>query len=111
MILNLDELGSGDTRFSRREGVLIAPRTTPQLRKLCEELAEDDPDAYAAPISLRSAGDGAAALAAGYPAITVTARPSSHHHRPTDTPANLEEDALERSFDFCSELVQSIDAQ
>ena len=111
VILNLDELGAGDVRFSRREGLLIAPRTTAQLRELCEELAEDDPDAYADPIALRSAGDGAGALAAGYPAITVAARPTPHHHRRTDTPATVEEDALERSFDFCSELIRRLDAQ
>ena len=111
VFLNLEELGSGDVRFSRREGLLFTSRSHPQLRKLCHELGEDDPEAGAAPLVLRSASDAAAAHGRGYPAITITARPAPHHHLPSDTPANLEEDALERSFDFCAELIERLDQE
>jgi len=111
VFVNLDELGSGEVRFSRREGLLFTSRSHPQLRKLCHELGEDDPDAGAAPLVLRSASDGAAAHGRGYPAITITARPVPHHHLPSDTVENLDEDALERSFAFCSELVERLDQE
>lgn len=111
VFLNLDELGSGDVRFSQREGELIPARTHPQLRKLCHELAEDDPDAHARPIVLRTASDGGAALTRGFPAITICARPAPHHHLPTDTPDNVEDEALERSYVFCSELIERLDEE
>jgi hypothetical protein len=109
VFLSLDELGAGDVRFSRREGILVPTRTHPELRRLCNELAEDDPEAGAGAIVLRSAGDGAAALARGFPAITICARPAPHHHRPTDTPDNADDEALERAFAFCSELIERLD--
>jgi acetylornithine deacetylase/succinyl-diaminopimelate desuccinylase-like protein len=111
VFVNLEELGSGDVRFSRREGPLFTSRSHPQLRKLCYELADDDPDAGAVPLVLRTASDAGAAHARGYPAITITARPAPHHHLPSDTAENLEEDALERSFGFCAELVERLDQE
>ena len=111
VFVNLDELGSGDVRFSRREGLLFRARSHPQLRKLCHELGEDDPEAGAAALVLRSASDATAAQGHGYPAITITARPAPHHHLPSDTPENLEHDALERSYAFCAELVERLDQE
>lgn len=111
VFLNLDELGAGDVRFSRREGVLFGSRAHPQLRALCHELAEDDPEAGARPLRLRSASDAAAAQVAGYPAITITGRPAPHHHRPSDTPENVDDDSLERAFGFCSELIRRLDQE
>ena len=111
VFLNLDELGAGDVRFSRREGLLFGSRSHPQLRELCHELAEDDPGAGARPIRLRSASDGAAAQLGGYPAITICGRPAPHHHRPSDTPEHLDDDSLQRALAFCSELIERLDQE
>ena len=111
VVLNLEELGNGDVRFTRREGLLFTSRSHPQLRKLCHELAEDDPDAGARPLVLRAASDGAAAQARGYPAITVCGRPAPDHHLQSDTVENLEDDSLERSYAFCSELIERLDQE
>lgn len=111
VFLNLDELGSGDVRFSRREGLLFTSRSHPQLRKLCHELSEDDPEAGARPFVLRSVSDGAAAQGRGYAAITICGRPAPYHHLPEDTPDNTEDDALERAFAFCSELIERLDQE
>lgn len=111
LFVNLDELGRGDPRFSRREGVLFTSRSHPQLRRLAAELADDDPDARAAPLTLRSPSDAAAAQARGYPAITICARPAPDHHLRSDTPDRLDEDSLERAFAFCSELIARLDEE
>jgi Peptidase family M28 len=111
VFVNLDELGAGDVRFSRREGLLFATRSHAQLRRLCHELAEDDPDAGARPILLRAASDAGAAQLGGFPAITICGRPAPHHRRQTDTGDNLDEGSLERAFGFCSELVERLDQE
>ena len=53
------------------------------------------------------------ARTAGFPAVTVSCANaldySPHYHQPSDTPDNLEDEALERAFGFCSELIQRID--
>ena len=113
VFVNLDELGAGTVRFSRREGLLLTTRSHPQLVALCKELAEDDSEAGARPISIRSPTDAAAARAAGYPAITLTSRNALDyvpgHHTDDDTPGRLEDGALERSLRFAHELVERID--
>jgi hypothetical protein len=56
-----------------------------------------------------------AALAAqhGYRAIRIACLPeptfAPEYHRPTDTPERLEPAALERAFEFCSQLIKRID--
>jgi hypothetical protein len=109
LFINLDELGQGRMRFSRREGLLFGQRTHPQLRELCEQLAEDDPDAGAQGVTLRAASDAGAALVRRLPAITLTARPTPQHHQPGDVPEALDDEALERNLAYCSQLIERID--
>jgi hypothetical protein len=111
VLVNLDELGTGELRFSRREGLLFSLGSHPQLRRICNELADDDPEADVRPIALRTLSDGAAARAGGYAAITICARPVPDHHLPTDTPERIEDDALEGAFEFCSELIERVDQE
>ena len=67
------------------------------------------------PITARRAGDAYAARARGLPAITVSCAGAldraPNHHRLTDTPENIDQDALERAFGFCSELIELIDEE
>jgi hypothetical protein len=62
----------------------------------------------------RTVSDAYAARAAGYPAITITCKGrldyTATHHQPTDLPDRIDDEALERAYAFCSELIERIDA-
>jgi len=34
-----------------------------------------------------------------------------HYHQPTDLPENVDPEALERAFGFCSELIELLDEE
>jgi hypothetical protein len=65
-------------------------------------------------MSSRTVSDAHAARAAGYPAITITCKGrldyTATHHQPTDLPDRIDDEALERAYAFCSELIERIDA-
>jgi hypothetical protein len=115
VFLNLDEVGVGDPRYSRREGLLFTSAMNRALVDLCERIAADDLDARhgARACVSRRASDALAARDAGYPAITVFCLGADglapDHHLPSDTPARIEKEALERAFAFCSELIERLD--
>lgn len=117
VFVNVDEVGVGAVRYTRREGPLLTTSSHRQLVQLCDEIAEDDEDAGAfgaRPMVSRSPSDGYAASSAGFPAITITCRKAPgvapDHHRVTDAPERLEDQALERAFGFCCELIERLDA-
>ena len=115
IFLNIDQTGHGTVRWATKEGNVFAQAYHPSLLPICEEIAEDDEDDHYGARSYvsRSAGDGHAARTAGYPALSISTLNaldySPHHHLPTDTPANIDDEALERAFGFCSELIDRID--
>ena len=104
IFLNVDQVGSGAVRYSRREGALITLRSHPQLVSICDQIAEDDPGA--GPFVSRSASDASAATAAGFAAITITCRDGLDY-----ASGRVEEQALERAQDFCVELIERLDAE
>jgi Peptidase family M28 len=106
VILNIDEVGAGTVRWTRREGPLVTLRSHVQLTRLCEDLAEDDEDAQARPLVNRAPSDGYAARAAGLPAITITCR-----NQLDRAPEGLDPEALRRAEGFCAELIARIDAE
>jgi hypothetical protein len=110
-IVSLDELGRGELRFTRREGLLLPLRSHPQLVALCEQIAEDSSESGAETFVNRGFSDGHAASAAGYPAITIVGRPVPDHRQPTDIPERIDPAALERALGFCDELVRRLDAE
>jgi hypothetical protein len=117
VFLNIDEVGAGTVRYTRREGLLAGVRSHDQLVELCEEIAEDDEDtgAFGAKaITERTNSDAYAARFRGYSAITITCRGAMgytpEHHAPTDTPDRIDEKALERAQGFCCELIERIDS-
>jgi hypothetical protein len=117
VLLNLDEVGAGTVRFTRREGALIALRCHDRLVQLCEQITEDDEDgrAFASRgLVLRVPTDAYVARLAGFPAITICCRNTldyaPEHHRPGDVPARVEDRALEHAIGFCSELIRRLDA-
>jgi hypothetical protein len=98
VFVNVDEVGAGSVRYTRREGLLLTARSHVQLVEICDEIAEDDEGTFdAQPLVRRSPSMGYA----GYPAITISCRPA---------PEGVDDEALERAFGFCSELVERLDA-
>ncbi|MEA2404509.1 MAG: hypothetical protein QOE08_1156, partial [Thermoleophilaceae bacterium] len=59
------------------------------------------------------ASDAHAARSAGFPAISVSCLNAldraPNHHRATDTPDQIDPEALERAYGFCSVLIELID--
>jgi hypothetical protein len=109
VVLNIDAVGSGTVRYSRREGPLASIKSHPQLVELCGAIAEDDEDenAFGArPIVNRSPSDGYAARSAGLPAITITCRGRLDY-----VPARVDAEAIERAEAFCAELIRRLDAE
>jgi hypothetical protein len=114
IVLNVDEVGAGSVRYAAKEGPLIPLRPHKQLLELCRQLErEDEEDRHyrveAAP--LRRATDAHAARARRLPAVTISCAPAPHHHQATDTADNIDPQALERAFGFCSELIELVDEE
>jgi hypothetical protein len=101
VFLNVDQVGSGAVRYTRREGGLVAPKTHPQLLSLCEGIDDD-----ALPIVNRATSDGAAVTARGFAAITVTCRDRLDY-----ASGRVDEAALQRAEAFLVELIERLDAE
>jgi hypothetical protein len=118
VFLNVDTVGRGTVRYARREGPLAGGRLHPQLRALCDQIAEEDADEgrYGArPVVIRATNDAVMARRTRFPAVTITCRDEHDNapdlHRHTDTPDRIEDAALDRAFGFCSELIELIDEE
>jgi hypothetical protein len=118
VFVNLDEVGWGTVRYTRREGLVLGVGSHVQLVEICDDIAEDDEDAEAfgaRSLVSRTTSDGYAARSAGIPAITITCRNAldyaPEHHLPTDTPERVQDEALERAYGFSCELIERLDAQ
>ncbi|MEA2474525.1 MAG: hypothetical protein QOE06_2440 [Thermoleophilaceae bacterium] len=119
VFLCVDKVGAGTVRYARREGLLVARSYHSMLVGLCDQIAaedaEDDDRYGARSIVSRSVTDAVPARGAGYPAVSIACLGARgyapHYHQPTDVPANLEPEALERAFGFCSELIELLDEE
>ena len=89
-VLNVDNVGSGELRLTKKEGPLLTVRSHPQLVGLVE----------AETIVNREASDGYAAGSAQLPSVTVTC----------DGP-RLEEDTLAEVEEFCVEWAERLDEE
>ena len=65
-------------------------------------------------LASRTVSDAFAARSAGYPAITITCKGrldyTPTHHQQTDIPERVDDEALERAYEFCCELIERVDA-
>ena len=116
IFLNVDKVGTGTVRYTTKEGFVIAYAYHPTLVEMCEQIADEDADEgryHARGIVSRSATDATAARARRFPAISISCLNSldyePNQHLPTDTLENVDPEALERAFGFCSELIELID--
>ena len=116
VFLCIDDVGRGDVRYARKEGYVLAYPFHPDLVALCEQLREEDEeDGYydVRPAVSRIATDAYRARVAGYPSISIGCANEhgypTHYHQPSDTPETIDPDALQRAYEFCSELIELID--
>jgi hypothetical protein len=115
----LDMVGSGTVRYARREGLVLTRAYHAALVDLCDRIAEEDAEddgRYGARSYVsRIATDSYVSQARGFPSIRIACLSeldhSPHHHLPTDTVDNVEPEALERAYGFCSELIELIDEE
>ena len=115
VVLNLDEVGRGEPRWTSRDGLLLAGRSHPQLTRLCEDIAEDAGGEAPGPVANRGPSDASVARGRGLAAITITCRDERGlvpgHHTPGDVPEAIEPEALDAAFALCEELARRIDAE
>ena len=117
VILNVDKVGHGTVRYSRKEGFVFAFALHPALVELCDQIAEEDvgENRYGARgiVSRAAITDAHAARSSGYPAASIQCLNAldydPNYHQPTDTPERIQPEALERAYGFCSELIELID--
>jgi hypothetical protein len=98
VFLNIDKVGSGEVRYTSREGALLTASTHRQLRALAGEIAD------AAPLVSRATGDASAAT--GYAAITVTCRDELDY-----ASGRVGQRSLEQAEAFCLELIDRLDEE
>jgi len=101
VFLNVDQVGSGEVRYTRREGALVTLKSHSQLLSLCAGIDDDD-----VPIVNRATTDGSAVTAKGFAAITVTCRDRLDY-----ASGRVDEAALERAEAFLVELIERLDAE
>lgn len=115
VFLNIDNVGHGTVRYLTKEGFVFARPYHPRLVGMCREIAEEDAERRFAArgYASRFATDALVARRAGYPAITVTCLNAidyaPHYHQMTDTPGNVEPEALDRAYEFCAALIERLD--
>ena len=91
----------------RRRDSCSAMRYHPTLVELCEEIGDGRG------MMSRNTTDALIARSAGFPAITITSRNALDYapnwHQMTDTPDRIEPDSLDRTYAFCSALLERLD--
>jgi hypothetical protein len=90
VVLNLDAVGGGEIRQTKREGPLLSVRSHPQLSGAVET----------EPFANREPSDGYAAASAGLPSVTFAG-----------TTDRLEEDTLAEAEEACVGLVERLDEE
>lgn len=98
VFVNVEAAGSGTVRWIEKEGLVVAMRYHPTLVELCERIGDGRA------IVSRGATSALAPRAAGFPAITIGARNALDY-----APERIDPDALERTYEFCAELLERLD--
>ncbi|HEY1596585.1 MAG TPA: M28 family peptidase [Thermoleophilaceae bacterium] len=110
VFVNIDTVGHGTVRWQTKSGFIFPLAFHPTLLGLCDELGEEH---NARGVPMRVIADAYAARSAGYPAISIGCLNAMDYvptyHQYTDTPENVDIDALDRAFLFCSDLIELID--
>jgi hypothetical protein len=99
-VVSVDAVGDGTPHYAIKEGPIFASRLHPTLVELCAE------NEAATPYVSRELSDAYAARAAGLPSIRISSRTQKGAAADHADP-----DALARSYDCVSDLVERIDAE
>ncbi|MEX2196792.1 MAG: M28 family peptidase [Thermoleophilaceae bacterium] len=98
IFLDVNRVGHGTPRYTRKQGFVVAAAYHPALLELCEEIDEGRP------VVSRGVSDAHLARMRGYPALSVSCLNAMDYALD-----RVDEDALERGYDFCCELVELVD--
>jgi hypothetical protein len=114
MILNFDNLGTGQLKYITSEGMFKTSPSDPELLLLSAEVVRENPDLKLLPHEYHALPtDGYAALVRGYRALSIMAFDEEgvipNWHWETDLIENLEEKNLEQAERFASLLLKKID--
>jgi hypothetical protein len=119
-IVNIDSVGRGDVRYATGEGLAVSFDFRSRLTEVCEAIAEadtnDGENRYrASPIKHGFATDAFAARIRKLRTTTITcvepkAVVPANYHLPSDVPAAIDPDALERAHDFTLSVIHALDA-
>ena len=112
-VLALDAVGRGELRCVASEGLAVAYPADARLLELAEAAAEAS-GITAGTERTGFAGEALAARIRGLRSLELTAiEPGdalpAHYHRPTDTPENVDPEALARAREFALALIRALD--
>jgi hypothetical protein len=99
-LISVDAVGAGTPHYAAKEGPVLASRMHPTLVQLCAD------DEAGAPFASRELSDAYAARAAGLPAIRISSRSGEGA-----AGEQVDADALTRSYEYLSGLVERIDGE
>jgi hypothetical protein len=113
----LDTVGHGRVRFETAAGWVTSYAMDQRLVELCEAIAAADRDGEgrfgAAPLRHGLAGDSMPPRIAGFRAIGIGCLDddgyAANYHLTTDTPENVDPEAVARAHDFALELIRQLD--
>ena len=105
---------SGTPAWWQSDGSFLPLRYSSSLRRIASRIADDEPHLGASSHRGRANSGAYVARAAGVPSITVgcldDSRTARRSHRPDDTSATVDRQALDRAIQFTLLLVDGIDA-
>lgn len=115
-VVNVDSVGRGDVRYVTAEGLAASFDYSSRLTQICEAIAESDQAHRATPLAHGFATDAFAARVRKLRSTTITciepkAVVPANYHLPTDVPAAIDPDALERAHDFTLAVIRGIDTE
>lgn len=119
-IVNINSVGRGDVRYATAEGLAVSFDFRSRLTQVCEAIAdsdrEDGENRYrASAVKHGFATDALAARVRKLKATTITciepkAIAPANYHLPSDVPAAIDPEAIERAHDFTLAVIRTLDA-
>jgi Peptidase family M28 len=116
--VSFESVGRGEPRFAISQGLAVSLPLDPDLAELCAAVAiahDGGEDPYdAEPIRDGRASAAMTARAYGFPAIAITCREGDEalpagHHTPSDAPASIDPEAVDRAAGFAVEAIRLLD--
>jgi peptidase M28-like protein len=107
--VNIDTVGQGSVRFVGQEGYVVISQHDARLVNLCASIGT------ARPHRLRFGTDGVIPLTRGFSSITICCADEygrlPHYHRHSDTPDEIDPEAIDDAVDFTQKLIRRVDRE